>query len=136
MVIDFSNFYDLSRELDRFFDETSRPMFFSQRRVSYPMVNVAEDEDNFYVDANLPGVSLEELDLTLTDKNLVIKGERKPEEGRYYRRERLNGVFQRIVAVGAPVERDKVAANFKNGVLRVTLPKSEQVKPRKIAIQG
>jgi HSP20 family protein len=136
MVIDFSNFYDLSRELDRFFDETSRPLFFSQRRVAYPMVNVAEDDQNYYVDVNLPGVASEEFELTLTDKNLVVKGERKPAEGHYYRRERLHGVFQRIVAMGAPVDRDKVAARFKDGVLHVTLPKSEAVKPRKIAIDN
>jgi HSP20 family protein len=136
MVIDFSNFYDLSRELDRFFDEASRPMFFNQRRVSYPMVNVAEDEDNFYVDANIPGAEQKDVELTLTDKNLVIKGERKPEEGRHYRRERLQGVFQRIVSLGAPVERDSVSARFKDGMLYVTLPKAEAVKPRKIAIEG
>jgi HSP20 family protein len=85
---------------------------------------------------NLPGVDPKEFELTLTDKNLVVKGERKPEEGRYYRRERLQGVFQRIVAMGAPVEREKVAAKFTDGVLHVTLPKSEAVKPRKIAIDN
>ena len=136
MVIDFNSFYDLPREINRFFDEAMLPLKFSQRRISYPLVNVCEDDQNYYVDINVPGVEKDAIDLTLTDKSLVIKGERAVEEGKYFRQERLAGVFQRIVAIPDPVDREKVSAKYKNGVLEVVLPKSESIQPKKISIES
>lgn len=136
MVIDFNSFYDLPRELNRIFDEAMLPLKFSQRRISYPLVNLCEDDANYYVDINVPGVEKDSIDLTLTDKSLVIKGERKVEEGKYFRQERLAGNFQRIIAIPDPVDRDKIEAKYKNGVLEVVLPKSESVKPMKISIES
>jgi HSP20 family protein len=136
MVIDLSTFYDLPREMARLMDETARPSAMSQRRVSYPLLNIAEDDDNYYVDVDIPGVAPDRLELILTDRSLTISGERTPAKGRYYRQERLTGSFQRIVSLGSPVDKDKVTARFENGILRVGLPKAEAVKPRKISIEA
>lgn len=136
MVIDFSTFYDLPRELARLMDEAARPLLISQRRIAYPLVNLAEDQENYYVDLLIPGVAPDSIELTLTERNLTVQGERRAEPGRFYRQERLAGSFQRIITLGAPLDKDKVAARFADGILRVTLPKSESVKPRKIAIEA
>jgi HSP20 family protein len=136
MVIDFSPFYDLPRDIGRLFDTFTEPVPISRRRASYPLINVAEDEDNFYVDAKIPGVTMDDIDLTLTENDLVIKGERKSAEGSYFRQERGLGAFQRVLGLNAPVDRDKAKASFKDGILSVVLPKAESVKPKKIAIES
>ncbi|WP_029893481.1 Hsp20/alpha crystallin family protein [Desulfohalovibrio reitneri] len=136
MVIDFSSFYNMPRQFDRLFEEFYRPFNLSQKGVAYPPLNISEDQETITIRAEIPGVAMEDLDLTLTDKSLVIKGERKVEQGKYFRQERPTGAFQRIVTLGVPVDRDKIQATMANGVLTVVLPKSESVKPRKISIEG
>ncbi|MEW5772511.1 MAG: Hsp20/alpha crystallin family protein [Thermodesulfobacteriota bacterium] len=136
MVIDFNSFYDLPREIARIMDEAARPLLISQRRTAYPLVNLAEDRDNYYVDLDMPGVDAAKVDLTLTERNLTVKGERPAQSGRFYRQERVAGTFQRIITLGAPVDKDKAAARYADGILRITLPKSEAVKPRKITIES
>ncbi len=136
MVIDFSNFYDLPRQMDRIMAEFMRPYGPVSRGMAYPPLNISEDEENLFVQAEIPGVDMSEIELTLTNKSLVIKGERKVEQGKYYRQERPTGAFQRIVTLGVPVDRDGIRATLQNGVLSVTLPKAETVKPRKISIEG
>ena len=134
MVIDFGSFYDVPRQWDRLFDEFFGASSLSRRRVAYPPMNLAESEGAIHIDALVPGLSLEDIELTLTDKTLEIKGERKAPEGTFYQQERPAGAFQRIVTLGVPIERDKVAASLKDGILRITLPKAEAVLPRKIDI--
>ena len=134
MVIDFGSFYDVPRQWDRLFEEFFGTSSLSRRHMAYPPMNLAESEEALHIDALVPGLSLEDIELTLTDKTLEIKGERKAPEGTFYRQERPAGAFQRIVTLGVPVERDKVAASLKDGILRITLPKAEAVLPRKIDI--
>ncbi len=134
MVIDFSPFYDLNRNMDRLLNAYWTPSSISQRREAYPLINISEDDGHVYVRAELPGVKMEDVDITLVDSSLSIKGERKPMEGKYYRQERPTGVFQRVVKVNTPVDRDKVSATLKDGLLTVVLPKAEESKPRKISI--
>lgn len=134
MVIDFGSFYDVPRQWDRLFDEFFGTSSLSRRRMAYPPMNLAESEEAIHIDALVPGLSLEDIELTLTDKTLEIKGERKAPEGTFYQQERPAGAFQRIVTLGVPIDRDKVAASLKDGILRVTLPKAEAVRPRKIDI--
>ena len=136
MVIDFSTFYDLPREIARIMDEAARPVLISQRRIAYPLVNLAEDQDHYYVDLDMPGVDVSKVELTLTERNLTVQGERPASAGRFYRQERVAGSFQRIITLGAPVDKDKVAARYADGILRITLPKSDAVKPRKISISA
>lgn len=134
MVIDFNSLYDMPKEMDRVFD-MFRNSHAMQRRYVFPLINVSEDEHSYIVDACMPGVAAEDVELTLTARSLVVKGERKSPEGRYFRQERMAGSFQRIVTLNVPVIRDKVTAKSVNGVLRVTLPKEEEVKPRRISIE-
>lgn len=136
MVIDFGSFYDFPRDLNRFFEEVMQPVSISQRRMSYPQVNVYEDDNAIYLDARVPGVAMEDLDLTITENDIVIKGVRKADEGKYYRQERATGAFQRIFNVSTHIDREKVTATLKNGILEITLPKAEAVKPRKISISA
>lgn|SRR6185295_5198244 len=106
----------------------------------YPLLNAWEDESNLYVEAELPGFELAELEIYVTGGNqLAIKGERKDshvENGIWHRRERAFGSFSRMVELPRPVDSNKVSAEFKDGVLTVTLPKAEEVRPRRIQVKG
>lgn len=134
MVIDTSPFYGSMDNFDRFFNELWGPLNISQRRVSYPPLNISEDQDAIYVRCEIPGVNMEDIDLTFTDSTLVIKGERKIEKGKYYRQERPTGNFQRVVNVNSPIDVEKVKALARDGLLEIRLPKAEESKPRKISI--
>lgn len=134
MVIDTSPFYGSMDNFDRLFNELWGPLNISQRRVSYPPLNISEDQDAIYVRCEIPGVNMEDIDLTFTDSTLVIKGERKIEKGKYYRQERPTGNFQRVVNVNSPIDVEKVKALARDGLLEIRLPKAEESKPRKISI--
>lgn len=136
MVIDFNSLYDGPGDLERLIDGMLRGSPLHARRMPYPTVNIAEDEESYVVDICVPGVDPNEVELTITAKNLIIKGERKSPEGRYFRQERGAGSFQRALSLNVPVDRDKVSAKSENGILRVKLPKAEAVKPRKISISS
>lgn len=135
MVLDFTSLYDFPRNIEKMFDEFWHPVNLSQRRLAYPPLNISEDDSNIYIRAELPGMNIEDIDVTLSDESLIIKGERRMEEGRYFRQERPTGAFQRIINLNVKIERDKVGARMKDGLLEITLPKSEEVKPKQISIQ-
>jgi HSP20 family protein len=133
----------LRREMDQLFSGLSGQIF-SDRvsplrslRGSGPALNVWESEDAGFVEAELPGLALEDLDLTVQGNELFIRGERKTAgeiEGVYHRRERNQGQFSRIVQLPFEVNPSQVEANFRNGVLTIRLPKAESAKPRKIQV--
>jgi HSP20 family protein len=106
----------------------------------FPAVNVWSDTDRAVVTAELPGVNPEELEITTDADVLTISGSREAEdagrEGRYRRHERGHGSFTRRVPLPFPAEREAVEAGYTNGVLRITLPRSEASKPRRIEITG
>ena len=105
----------------------------------FPPLNVWEDGDQVYVEAELPGLNLKDLEILVTDGNqLVIKGERKvnvPEKGIWHRQERSYGSFTRSLTLPFHVDADKVDAHFENGVLLVKMPKHESARARKIPIK-
>jgi HSP20 family protein len=136
MVIDFSPFYGTTTPFDRLFESLWPSMSISQRSLAYPPINIGEDDDNLYVRCEIPGMDIADLDLTLTDSSLVIKGERQVVKGKYYRQERPTGVFQRVVNIQAAISRDKVTATMRDGVLEVVLPKSDESRPKKISIEA
>jgi HSP20 family protein len=101
-------------------------------------LDVIETEDEFIVKASLPGIDPDELDISLTDNVLTIKGEIKVEEAedvRYHLRERRFGMFQRSISLPVPVNADKVEAVYEHGVLTLHIPKAEEVKPKHISIK-
>jgi HSP20 family protein len=106
----------------------------------YPAVNAWEDNDKLYLEAELPGMSMDELEIYVQEGNqLSIKGERKRSEvenGTWHRRERGFGSFTRVLELPFPVDADKVEAHFKHGVLTLALPKREDAKPRRIEVKG
>ena len=103
-------------------------------------LDVTENEDNFVVKASVPGIDPNDLDITVNADVLTIKGEMKAEQEkqgeRYHLRERRWGSFTRSINLPAPVKADAVEADYHNGVLTLTLPKTEEVKPKRITIKG
>jgi HSP20 family protein len=103
-------------------------------------VDMYETNDHLVVKASVPGVKPENLDITVQGETLTIKGEMKDEQeekqqGRYHFRERRYGAFTRTLTLPFPIQSDKVTANFEDGVLTLTLPKAEEVRPRTIKVQ-
>jgi len=129
----------LQSEMDRLFGRYSNsgPQFGAS---VYPAVNIWEDDDHLYVEAELPGVELDDLEIYVTGGNqLSLKGQRKQpalENGMWHRQERGLGTFARIIELSVDVISDEVSAEFKHGVLTITLPKSEDVKPRRIEVKS
>ena len=93
-------------------------------------------EDAIVIEADVPGVKPEEVDVTLEGDTLTIRGELKnrAENHNYLLRERPNGNFERVMTINTPIDNDKVSAEFSNGVLTLTLPKAEAVKPKQIKV--
>ena len=107
--------------------------------VAAPMLNVWEDDQALFVDVDLPGIDPAKLDVTVTEGNqLSIQGDRAAPDIKgavWVRQERPTGKFTRSVTLPSLVDADKVEAKYEHGVLRLTLPKSEAAKPRKIQVQ-
>ena len=103
-------------------------------------VDIAETPDGFLVKAELPGMKPEEIEITVADSQVTLKGQRteaREDKGvNYIRSERRLGSFYRSFALSAPVDDTRVTATYKDGVLEVSLPKSEAVKPRQIRVQS
>jgi len=128
----------LQREMNRLFDATSRGSVFNPP--SYPAINIWTNEEGQLISAEMPGINPDDIDIDVTGDALSISGERKPdevgEEVRYHRRERTNGSFSRTIQLPFMVDTTKVEANFKNGILMISLPRAEADKPKKITIKS
>lgn len=103
-------------------------------------VDVYETEDDLVVEASLPGIKPEEVDISVVGNTLTIKGEReehreKEEEGKYHFREQRYGAFQRSISLPVEVNADKAEATFENGALKLSLPKAEEAKPKRIEVK-
>ena len=104
----------------------------------FPLLNVTQDHDHYYIRSEIPGMSLAELDVSVTGRNVSVSGERKiPSEDkkvRYHRREREAGRFRRQLNLPTDVDSEKVQAKYRHGMLMIVLPKAESAKPKKISI--
>jgi HSP20 family protein len=106
---------------------------------SLPAINIWEEGDNFYVEAEVPGLKAENLEITVIGDELTLKGERAADERvepTYHRRERGAGSFSRSVKLPSEVNSERVEASLNDGVLLLTLPKAETAKPRKIQVNA
>jgi HSP20 family protein len=132
----------LRRGLERLFDEPFAPRSWMPWRLDeFEMaVDIAEDENAYIVKASMPGVKPEDVEVTLQNNMLTIKGEAKEDkefkEENYHVRERRYGSFMRSLSLPAIVKADKIEAKHEDGVLVVRLPKSEVDKPKKIAVKA
>ena len=105
-----------------------------------PAIDVSEDEGAYLVKAELPGVAREDLDVTIKDGMLSINAERKKEkkndkDGRVIREERYYGKFVRSLRLGSDVDESGIEAHYEDGVLNLSLPKTAEVKPRKVDVK-
>lgn len=122
-----------------FLEDFDLPVFGTGEREWMPPFDVSETEGEIIVKAEIPGMKVEDIDITLTDGLLTIKGERKMEkedkQENYHRIERQYGSFSRSLNLGLKVEAESIDAAYKDGVLTVTLPKAEEDKPKKIEVK-
>lgn len=146
-IVRFDPFEDLTRlqrEVNRLFEDNTRPAVRNggpeqaSLRAWSPAVDISEDGNEIVVKADLPGVKQDDIDIELTGETLTIRGERKFEDTQrkdnYVRVERAYGSFQRAFNIGVPIQADKVSASFRDGILELRLPKSEETKPKKIQV--
>ena len=137
----------LRGELDRALTDVFGNYFGPQLRTSraglrsgaYPAVNVWEDEQKLYAEAEVPGLRLDDLEILVKGSELTLKGERKLEEQEgvtYHRRERGTGSFCSVVRLPVDVDVEGVEAHLENGVLTVQLPKAASALPRRIKVKG
>lgn len=126
----FGRLAGMQDELDRLFE--------SPMTGWAPALDVHEDKESFSIRVELPGMKREDIEVTLQDGALVITGERKEEkvtdETTVHRQERYYGKFTRALTLPAAVAGDKVKAQYKEGILTVTLPKAEEAKPKAITV--
>ena len=134
---------DMRNTLDRLFGEAAPGTAIAGQTVSGSWmmpVDIAETADEFLVKAELPGMKPEEIEITVADNQVTLKGKRteaREEKGvNFIRSERRLGSFYRSFALSAPVDDARVTATYKDGVLEVHLPKSEAVKPKQIRVQS
>jgi HSP20 family protein len=130
-------FREFQREMGRLFD-TLDPFQPHRNLRQYPPINVYDAGESYILSAQLPGLSPEEVELTITGETLTMRGERKrPEhvkDDSYRRQERPMGRWSRTITLPDRVDSNQATASFTNGILTVSLPKAESAKPRHIAV--
>ena len=107
--------------------------------VAVPALNIWEDAQNFYVEAEVPGIKIEQIEISVAGDQFTLRGERTSDEKEgvaCHRRERQFGEFTRVTRLPAAIDPSKVQATLKNGVLTITLPKSEHARPRRIEVKA
>ncbi|MFQ5963360.1 MAG: Hsp20/alpha crystallin family protein [Candidatus Scalinduaceae bacterium] len=131
-------FTSLQKEMNRLFED-----FFGREDAlharHYPLLDVSETNDNIIVKAELPGVDPKAVDISIAGDNLTIRGEKKEEKeekGKHFHRiERSSGSFSRTINLPASVDSNKVQAEYKDGILKINLPKKEETKAKKIEVK-
>lgn len=133
----FKELLSLRDEFDRIFKE----YFIRPEKVDeewFPMLDMKEDSENILVNIEVPGMRKEDIKVTLRGNQLLVSGERRFEKEKkdetYHRIERSYGKFQRIITIPVEVEQSKIKATYENGILSITLPKTEKEKPKEIEI--
>jgi HSP20 family protein len=144
----FDDMETLRRDIDRAFqgfglgEEPSRQVAFLPGRGPrrYPLLNLLEDKDHIYIEALTPGVDPKSLNLTVMQNRLTVSGEKSAVQGEirpeaFHRNERASGKFVRTIDLPMEVDESAIQAEYKNGLLIVTLPKAEKAKPKQINVK-
>ena len=130
----------IAHEIDRLFEAPLAELTRTSQLLSgwTPAIDLYEDKDNVFVKAELPGMNKEDIEVSFHNGTLSVSGERKSEkkheDAKVYRAERFFGRFQRAVTLPTPVAADKVKAQYQDGILTITLPKTEEAKPKHIDV--
>ncbi len=137
----FQDMRELQSEIDRLIDlPLNLPrLYYAENKFKYPPLNLREDNNNLYLDVSLPGVDKDNIRINIKNQILSISGQKsspaKVEPKNYHRRERIIGNFIRAVELPMEVEVNKVSADYENGILSITLPKTEGAKPKIIEVK-
>lgn len=136
---------DADRMMDDFFGRRMRPWWPGRwfrgggREMITPELDIYEEGDEIVVKAEMPGMNKDDVEVNISESELTLKGEKKKEEEvqekDYYRCERSFGSFVRSVELPKDVQADKVKASFKNGILEIRLPKSEEAKTKEVKVK-
>lgn len=106
----------------------------------FPPVNLTQDNDKFYLSAEMPGIAAKDLSISVLRNRVTLSGKREipreNERASYHRKERAEGSFSRAVTLPAPVDSERVEARYVDGILHLTLPKAEEAKPRQITVKS
>jgi len=138
---------NVEREFNRFFNTFGRHFGISsgeideefENAVWMPLTDIIEDKDNYVLKLDLPGISKNDVKISYSDGQLMISGERKQEkeskDSKYHRVERSYGKYYRSFTLPQKIQEDKIDAEFKDGQLTITVPKSEKAKPKELDIK-
>jgi HSP20 family protein len=136
----FDELSRMQRDVDRLSEVFSRGFFREPGAGVFPLINLTENSDGYFIRAELPGMKADEIDISITNDSVSISGERKIvseiEGAKYHRREREAGKFSRIFSLPGQVNTEKVEAKSVDGVLTVILPKAEILKPKQISVKA
>ena len=131
-------FEELQREIERMLGSAFGPV--GRWSGVYPTVNVFDHGDAYVVKAELPGVDPQKIEINVEDDTVTLRGERAfsepSKDGGYHRRERGQGQFRRVVRVPGRVSAEETKAQYRDGVLTVTVPKAKEARPRRVAIEA
>jgi len=135
----FGDFDQLRREMLRLFETMGRDTSGDVGAGVFPPMNITQDDDNFYVRAEIPGIKPNELSISALRNRISLSGKREiPREHErvsYHRKERAEGSFSRTVTLPTEIAADRIDARYADGVLTLTLPKAEEAKPRQITVR-
>lgn len=136
----FADFEHLRRQMLRLFEAVGNEASGDLGAGVFPPVNITQDNDHYFVRAEVPGISVKELEISAMGRTLSISGNREIENessaASYHRKERAEGEFNRTVTLPAEFDVARVEAQYKAGILTVTLPKAETAKPRQIVVSA
>lgn len=134
----FNDFDQVRREMLRLFDSVAGDTYGGVSAGVFPPVNVTQDQERYYVRAELPGVKADELSISALQNRLTISGKREipPEHDRvsYHRKERPEGSFSRTLTLPGEIDAARVEARYTDGILSILVPKAEAAKPRQIKV--
>ena len=134
--------FSLEHQMNHLFDDVFKPVVRGDSRLSMwnwnPRVDIYDNDENIVIKAELPGIDKKDIVIDVKDGLLVLKGERsfdnEVKEEKYYCRERMFGKFERVFRLPADVDPEKISANYKDGILKIDIPKPEEQKPKQITV--
>ena len=134
--------FSMRHQMNHLLNDVFRPVVLGDERLSiwsrYPTVDIYDNDESIVITAELPGIDKEDMVIDVKDGVLTLKGERffdnEVKKEKYYCRERAFGKFERIFRLPAEVDPEKISADYKNGILKINIPKPEEQKPKQITV--
>ena len=133
----FNEIDRLRREMNQLYQGLAASSNHSARSIVFPAVNLTQDPKHYFIRAELPGMTADDIDITATGKTITIAGERRileEKEVKYHRRGRESGRFSRALGLPGDIDVAGISASMKDGVLTIVIPKSEKARPRQITV--